>query len=46
MEIILLIIILVSTYTLAMMGLLFIIRVILDWYVKRDVNKWRIDDDA
>ena len=45
MEIILLIIILVSTYTLAMMGLLFIVRVMLDWFVKRDMNKWRIDND-
>ena len=45
MEIILLIIILISTYTLAMMGLLFIVRVILDWFVKRDIDKWRIDND-
>ena len=45
MEIILFIIILISTYTLAMMGLLFIVRVILDWFVKRDINKWRIDND-
>ena len=45
MDIFIFIIVLIVVYTFAMISLLFIIRVLINWYLKRyGTTKWRIDE--